>query len=122
MKRYDDAVATYRKAFELRHQDMTLYSITRCFEMQHKYAEATTEVSRVIKMNPHDAEALAVRGRLQSQCKNYAEALKDFSKAIDIEPTVRLYKSRASAYQKLGQKQAAERDLASAIKLDEGNF
>lgn len=122
LNRYDEAVSAYRIAFTKRPQDLTMYNITRCLEMQHKYGEAIGEISRLVKINPHDAEALAVRAKLQKENKNYASALDDLGRAIDIEPTSRLYKARADVYLLLGQKKAAEKDLASAKKVDASEF
>lgn len=122
MKRYDDAVAAYRQAFALRSDDMTLNSIVRCLEAEHKFAEAVSEISRLIKINPNDSEALAVRAKLQKTNKNYGAALDDYSKAINIDPSARLYKARADIYLLIGQKLAADRDLASARKADASKF
>jgi tetratricopeptide (TPR) repeat protein len=122
MKRYDEAVAAYRQAFAKRPQDMTILNIVRCLEAQRKFPQAIDEISQLIKLNPHDPEAFAIRAKLQRENKNYAAALNDLGRAIDMDPTSRLYKARADVYNLLGQKQAAERDLASAKKVDSSEF
>jgi tetratricopeptide (TPR) repeat protein len=118
MKRWDDAVAVYRQAFKIRPQDVTMYSITRCLESAHKYDEAVNEISKLIKINPADSEALSLRAKLHKENKNYAGALNDLSSALQIDPSARIYKERASVNLLLGRKQAADSDIAAAKKID----
>jgi len=116
LNRPQDAIACYRQSAKKRDTDILTNSIVRCLETQNKYQEAIDEISRLIKRNPADDEALTYRASLQTKLKNYKAALRDFSMAITLEPSAGHYKSRAAIYKLLGQNKEAEADLIKAKK------
>jgi len=119
LKRYPEAVADYRLSLSLRNQDTTVFHLARCLELMGKYGDAIAELTKLLKVNAKDGEALALRARLAGKNKNLLMALSDYTKAIALEPTYKLYNERAAIYAQLGQTAAASRDLKEAKELQE---
>ncbi|MBU6452553.1 MAG: tetratricopeptide repeat protein [Cyanobacteria bacterium REEB67] len=122
LKRYPAAEAAYRQSIAARNQDTTVFLLVHCLDLDGKYQEAITELNKQLKVNPDDSEALAMRARLAAKNKNIPMALADLSKAIDLEPTSKLYNERAAIFASLGKQDAAARDLAQARRLDAKPF
>lgn len=65
------------------------------------------------------ARCLELSGDAHIELKQYEEAIVDFSNAIKISPLKSsILKQRASAYEKLGKRALAQRDLAAAKQID----
>jgi tetratricopeptide (TPR) repeat protein len=122
VKRYPEAEAAYRQSIAARNQDTTVFLLVHCLDADGKYQEAISELNKQLKVNPDDSEALAMRARLAVKSKNLPMALADFSKAIDLEPTSKLYNERAAIFTSMGKQEAAARDLAQAKRLDARPF
>jgi serine/threonine protein kinase/Tfp pilus assembly protein PilF len=57
------------------------------FQGQSDYPEALTRWTRSVDIHPYNAWNIRNRGRIHFELGNYAEALKDFNKAIELLPT-----------------------------------
>jgi tetratricopeptide (TPR) repeat protein len=65
------------------------------------------------------ARCLEMSGEAHIELKQYEEAVVDFSNAFKISPLKSsILKQRASAYEKLGKKALAQKDLATAKQID----
>ena len=74
-------------------------------------------LSEAIEINPHDARFYISRGVFKGE-KNYEDAIKDYTKAIEIFPNKPyLYNYRASAKRKLGDNKGADEDNTKADNL-----
>lgn len=94
---------------------------------QHK--QALKALSKAIKFDPNDIEAIEERGDVYFRLGNYKEALKDYTKAIAVkylDPTNiymgqncdELFIKRADVYWKLGQYERSMADKKIALSTD----
>lgn len=124
LKRYGDAVASYRKAASMTDQnrDWMTFQIVRCLEKQNLNKEAIVELSGLIRANPGDVEAFRARSSIRVKLNDISGAIGDLSKALDLEPTTKSYLERAKLYERTGRKDLAKRDEQSAAKLRASPF
>lgn len=122
LSRFEDAITNYRKAYELKKQDWTIFQIVRCQETQKKYSDAISTMNILLKANPNDGEAFRTRARLKLKNKDLPGALQDLNRNIDLEPTATSYMERANIYKLMGDKTKAEADLREAKKLTDSPF
>ena len=74
-------------------------------------------LNEAIEIEPHDARFYISRGTFKAK-ENYAEAIKDYTKAIEIDPSnVFAYRLRADSKRKLGDNEGADEDYKKADKL-----
>lgn len=65
------------------------------------------------------ARCLEMSGQANIELKHYQEAVADLSQAMKISPLkASIFKERAIAYEKLGKNELANKDLATAKKID----
>lgn len=119
LKRYNDAAECYRKALVLGETDVINFRLVKCLELQNKFAEAITEISKVIAKNPRDGDAYRVRAALKEKNNDLAGAIRDYDSCLALEPTVKSYKDRAKVHALMGHKDQAQKDLSEAKKLDD---
>lgn len=119
LKRYSDAAECYRKALVLGETDVINFRLVKCLELQNKFAEAISEITKVIAKNPKDGDAYRVRATLKVKNKDLAGAVKDYDSCLALEPTVKSYKDRANLHAQMGHKDQAQKDLNEAKKLED---
>ncbi len=74
-------------------------------------------LNEAIEIEPHDARFYISRGTFKGK-ENYAEAIEDYTKAIEIDPdNVFAYRLRADSKRKLGDNEGADEDYKKADKL-----
>jgi len=122
LNRRGEAAQQYREALKVRNVDTTVNLLVDCLTTDGKYQDAIVEISQLIKKNPNDSEAIAKRAALQSKLKHYKEAIQDYTAALDLDPSPRLYTARAAVYGLNNQKKQADDDIAKAKKLSASNF
>jgi tetratricopeptide (TPR) repeat protein len=76
--------------------------------------EALKLLQRAIAIDPHYAVAFAKTGGIFYQQENYTQARAFLDTAISLEPSQPLYLQRAETFIKLGNAEAARRDLSLA--------
>lgn len=118
-----EAIEQYEKAikidpnYEPAHLRLAIYY----FNIE-QHQKALQEVNHVIsKINPKSAEAYALKGEIELSRKQYALALKDLNKAIELDPNVGssyTYRGIANFYS--GKKKDACADWEKAHEL--GDF
>ena len=74
----------------------------------------------VTPAEPTDAELWKERGNKAFSAKKFAQAKKDYTQSIALQPTCLAYANRAMAELKLDELSAAEADCTEAIALDPG--
>lgn len=121
-KRYNEAVANYRKSLKLCSIDWAVFRLAHCLESLNKCDEAINELTKLIAKNPKDGEAFRTRAMLKIKVKDLAGAIKDYDSCIALEPTAKTFKERAQLHLQSGHKDLYKRDLAEAQKLDASPF
>jgi tetratricopeptide (TPR) repeat protein len=75
------------------------------------------DLSKVIELNPHDADDDADRGFTYKEKCGFFRAIQEYSKAIRIDPRKEFYESRAGVYRKIGLNAEAASDINKAKQL-----
>jgi tetratricopeptide (TPR) repeat protein len=81
--------------------------------------DAVAEMTAVVKQNPEEDEAWIKRATLYFDMAKYKEAIHDYTQALETSfgSNETIYRARARAYEKLGQKDLAQKDLKKAEEL-----
>jgi tetratricopeptide (TPR) repeat protein len=88
----------------------------RIYEASGKYEEALTDANRALALgDARQPLALTVRGSLYVDLNRYDDAVADFSKAIELDPTQGVvYVLRGVVYLLLNRPSEADRDFEAA--------
>jgi tetratricopeptide (TPR) repeat protein len=126
-KKWDKAVAAFRKATELdwkqapnlvaalQHRGME-------YTTQQKYPEALADFSEALKMKSNDPDIYERRAYVEMKTNDYDKALADYSEAIRLSPNeVRYYLLRSYIYETKGDVKNSMADTERALKLDPKN-
>jgi len=89
---------------------------------ESNYMKAITKLSKIIKRDSLNAEALNARGFCYLRLNSFSEALVDYNNSIQISPSVNKFINRSKTNMKLGNYQAAFNDLRNATELDSTNI
>jgi lipoprotein NlpI len=85
---------------------------------EHKATEAIALIDKVLAKDAKNHQAYMMRGLAEDALERYADAVRDFSKAIDIEPSSPdVYDMRGVAYFKLGDMEKSLADFDKFIVL-----
>jgi tetratricopeptide (TPR) repeat protein len=94
-------------------------------EMENNFDDAITYYGEVVSLQPDSlilAEALAARGAIYANKREYDLALSDLTKTVELSPKdARSYSNRGLAYLRKGDFAAAIEDFNKAIDLDPKN-
>jgi len=86
------------------------------------YSEAVQLFNEALSRDPEQGIAYFYRGLIFAIINNYQEALKDFNRAIEIQPKEisldRIYDLRGNCYEDLGDRQKAIKDYEKAIEIN----
>lgn len=122
LNRLPEAADAYRKGYEMKKQDWPIFQLVRVLDAQKKYAEAITEINKIIAVNPRDGEAFRTRAALKLKLKDNKGALADMDTTLKLEPTARTYKERANLHKLMGHPELAKKDLELAEELMSSPF
>lgn len=87
-----------------------------------EYEKAAETYSKIIRLDPKNAEAVYRRGTSYGNQDKTEPAIADYTKAIELDPEyARAYLSRGATFQDIGKYEDAIRDLSKAIELDPEN-
>lgn len=117
LERYDEAIKAFDQAYALLKQDWIVYQIVHCLDKLGRYKEAINRIGLALALNPDDGEAYRERAELKVKAKDLPGAVKDLTRAIELEPTAKTYRQRAHVYSLMGDKKSAGRDLAEADNI-----
>jgi tetratricopeptide (TPR) repeat protein len=109
MKKYDEAIKCFDKAIELDPKNVEAY----------KSRGSTKDFNEVIKLDPKDENAYCNRGFVKDDLKDYAGAIVDYDKVIELIPksSAYVYYRRGISKYHLGDKRDALEDLKKAEDL-----
>lgn len=92
-----------------------------CF-IKNKFEQAENLVNAVLKIQPSNAEGLALKGISKMQKKNWKEAAEYFEKARHADPKLLMaYTNLAKTYRKLGNFNQAEEAARKGIQINPEN-
>ncbi|MBX9947936.1 MAG: tetratricopeptide repeat protein [Candidatus Obscuribacterales bacterium] len=122
LKRYPQAVQSYRTSLKFKKVDWAQYRLISCLERQKKYKEAIIELDAITKSNPSDAEAYRARSEIREKINDLSGAVADLSRALELEPTTKYYLERAKLYRRMGKTDLAKKDEQAAEKMKASPF
>lgn len=122
LKRYPQAVQSYRTSLKLQKVDWAQYRLISCLERQKMYKEAIIELNAITKSNPSDAEAYRARSEIREKINDLSGAVADLSRALELEPTTKYYLERAKLYRRMGKNDLAKKDEQAAEKMKASPF
>jgi len=119
--RDDDAKAELKRSIALQpRQTESYYELGEIALQMHQGKEAAAEFQKVLSSDPRHGGALTGMGVLAYRAKNYAEAEKYLSKAVQYAPDyVEAHQSYALTLARLGRKTDAARESSLATSLRE---
>jgi tetratricopeptide (TPR) repeat protein len=115
----DSALKYYWKAAAMNPRDEYVYS-NLAIGYQHVDRQKAESLAGVaIELNPSDADAYALRGGIRLDMGRSAAAVKDFSRAIALDPgETEFWFNRSVAYDASGELNSAEADLMIVMCTD----
>ena len=104
---------------------LILYDQFDAYFEAEKYVEAVIVADEMIARNPHNATSYTNRGLAKSMLGRHHEAIIDYSKAIELQPTpsfhenilIASYFNRGISYGEWGKGDEARADWTHALKL-----
>jgi tetratricopeptide (TPR) repeat protein len=125
-KQLDKAVKAFKAALRLEpthYPSMMGMGCSLCGlgQRQEDYDTAVAAFTGCILSRPDDANAYSCRAEAYMLLGNYAEAVADYSRAIELdtmEANALILNNRGEAFRKLGELDRAFADYSDAIKLD----
>ncbi len=117
LKQYDRALVEYRKLLKEKYEDQVVYREVACLQAQHKTDEAIRTLDTLVNHNKQDDTGYLSRARLYESIGKHKEAIVDYSRALDLQPSTNALKERATVYEKMGRKDLAEKDRKEANRL-----
>ncbi|MCC6977984.1 MAG: tetratricopeptide repeat protein [Candidatus Melainabacteria bacterium] len=114
---YAKALAIYRRMQKDRYEDGRVLREVACLRGMHKPDEALKVLTALISHNKADDIGYLNRARLYESMGKHAQAITDYSTAIDLSPSTTYLKERAAVYDKIGRKDLAERDRKEAERM-----
>lgn len=116
---YAGAIKEYKIAISLNNLNPEYFNSLASVEYTSgKYDEALINSGRAIELNPAFIQALIIKGKTEIALTNFDNAIRDFSKTIQLDPrNGTAYYYRGIAYSKKQMKQEAMKDWEQAYKL-----
>jgi tetratricopeptide (TPR) repeat protein len=114
---YEKALVIYRKMLKNRYEDSLVLREVACLRGMNKPHEALEVLNALISHNKADDIGYLNRARLYESMGKHAQAIRDYSAAIDLSPSTTYLKERAQVYEKIGRKDLAERDRKEAERM-----
>jgi len=120
--RYEDAIADYDRAIELKPDYAKAFNNRGSSKDKlMRYEEAIADFDRAIELKPDFAEAFYNRGVVKGKLKRYEEAIADYDDAIRLNPNfAEAFNNRGVAKDELEQYEEAIADYDRAIELKPG--
>lgn len=110
LKQYDRAIAEYRRLLKLKYEDQVVYREVACLRALGKQEEAIKSLNGLVAHNKQDDTGYLNRARAYESMGRHKEAIADFTKAFELQPSKIALKERAAAYEKMGRKDLADKD------------
>jgi tetratricopeptide (TPR) repeat protein len=123
LRDYDRAIEHAAKAVELNPDEPKFHALLAAIYVNqlNDLERARQHIEIALRLKQADPNSLRTRGRIFWKSREYELALADFSKSLELHPTVWAYKDRANVYTSLGKSEEAFADWAAAEKIDPNN-
>ena len=96
-----------------------LFSHAMSYFSEEKFGMSLDLLDEILSSNPDDRLALLTRGSIYLKMGNSKKAVRNFSRAVEIDPTyAKAYHLKGLAYELAGEDESALQDLNKAIELD----
>ena len=120
LERYDEALQYFEKVIlnDQNHLKAQIYR-AQCMAFKGYYAKALEDLEYISKKNPEVAELRMTKGYIYSSLNEPWKAIKEFSKAIEIEPrNADYYYDRGCTFDDVEIADIAIQNYTSAINID----
>ncbi len=117
LKLYDRALSEYRNLLKVKYEDQIVYREVACLRAMKKPDEAIKSLNTLLDHNKQDDSGYLTRARLFESIGKHQQAIADYSKAYELQPSTTALKERALVHEKMGRKDLAERDRKEAERL-----
>lgn len=122
--RYDEALASYKRAYELNPDNGgVLFRLGNAYFERGRYTEAVTYLKGAKESFDDDIETIKKLGEAYLELKEYGKAIEEYKAIIEIIP--KHVSSRiqiGNAYLKLGQYNSAEKYYKEALQIEPTNL
>ncbi|WP_083786865.1 serine protease [Gloeothece verrucosa] len=117
---YQEAIADYNKAIELKPHPWAYNKRGLAYSELEEYQKAIADFNKTIELEPDADYAYNNRGNVYKDLKDYDKALADYNKAISYN-YVGAYNNRGNLYLDLKEYQKALADFNKGIEIDSEN-
>lgn len=122
--RYDEALASYKKAYELNPDNGGVaFRLGNAYFERKRYTEAVIYLKKAKEAFSNDIETIKKLGEAYLELKEYSKAIEEYKDVIKIVP--KHVSSRiqiGNAYLKLGQYNTAEKYYNEALQIEKSNL
>jgi tetratricopeptide (TPR) repeat protein len=116
------ALAAFDRAVALRKDWLpAVLARANCLSQLKRYDDAVAALNEAIRIDPKRGPSYDERGLAYSNAGRHAEAVPDYTRAIELNPTSGAYNNRGWAYMELGRTDEAIADLDKALELGPSN-
>ena len=113
---YQEAMAHFNRAIQIWPGYSEAYLSRAVAEHdQSRPAAALADLDRALDLDPDSTRAYNERGQIYLENGDTGKAIQEFSRSIQVTPTVDGHYQRGEAYEKLGEHQKAIADFDAAI-------
>ncbi|MBS1993716.1 MAG: tetratricopeptide repeat protein [Cyanobacteria bacterium SZAS LIN-3] len=117
-EKFDQALKEFDIAIKSGKQLPLAYSgRAKTYNLLGRYPEALADVNAALKLEPDFYDGLVTRGATLVAQKKYAEAIADFTKALEQYNTPVVLLARGEAYACTGQNPLAVGDFSEAVRI-----
>jgi tetratricopeptide (TPR) repeat protein len=122
--RYDEALASYKKAYELNPDNGGVaFRLGNAYFERGRYTEAVTYLKKAKEAFGNDIETIKKLGEAYLELKEYGKAIEEYKLIIEIIPQhVSSRIQIGNAYLKLGQYNTAENYYKEALQIETSNL
>lgn len=93
-EQFEEALVYLTKAVEINPKESALTSKAFCLMSLKRYKEALDACDEVLKINPYDVIAVALKAKCLYDTDNFQLAIKEYSKAAELDPQNQTYATR----------------------------
>jgi tetratricopeptide (TPR) repeat protein len=116
---HEGALMWLDQAIKLSPSSTAYYSRGYSYAKLQRYQHAIEDFTKVLSLNPDDANAYYSRGLVHSRLEQHQQAIQDLTKSLSLNPQhACAYNVRGWSHLELGQNQQAVEDYSKAIDLD----
>lgn len=114
LKDLPKAILTYRELLKVDPKSANVHWESDSLIALNRREEALQVLSRALLANAQDDQIFIERARLLAKMGKNSQALSDYARAIELEPTSVAYRERAAIYTKMGKSDLAKKDIEKA--------